>query len=192
MHVMRAKRALILSLVGLSLSSALALAEPPSPAEALVVSTRALVVQSGTVQSLVEKYEASARSRVTLELRAGALRKELAAASDLKRRGLIEQQLATTNREIVSLYEMILAYQRMLAKEAREARRLAQETAKLARTTKAAGTRAQNERVRLEIQEANDKAEAAMKAAEAQLSLGVVAGALQVAGSQSGDAGARR
>lgn len=165
--------------LGLALSSTLALAGPPSAVDELATATKALSTQNDALAAALKKYEDAARSKAALEARLVSLRKELRATSDGKRRVALQQQLGAADRELSSLTEVLLAYQKLLAKEAREDRRLRQQTAEL--RDKARRARLQGDDLATKMREADDKADAAMKAAEAQLALGVVSSALQVA-----------
>ena len=164
---------------GLALSSTLALAGPPSAVDELATATKALSTQNDALAAALKKYEDAARSKAAIEARLVSLRKELRVTSDGKRRVALQQQLGAAERELSSLTEVLLTYQKLLAKEAREDRRLRQQTAEL--RDKARRARLQGDDLATKMREADDKADAAMKAAEAQLALGVVSSALQVA-----------
>jgi hypothetical protein len=182
---------LILVSAGLMLCSALAFAAPPtaspgaSPSappsaalrahDELVAATKALVAQNNTLRALVAQYEAKAKAKALLEAKIGALQKELASTPDAKRRAELQQQLDASSTLRSDITAVMLEYQKLLNKEAREDKRLAD----LARDSK----------IRLKLdaakdgtqiaamkQEAEDRADAAMTAASIQLNLGIVSG----------------
>ena len=175
----------------LALSSTVALAGPPSAVDELVTSAKALSTQNDALAAALKKHEDAAKSKAALEARLVSLRKELGATSDGKRRVALQHQVGAAERELGSLTEVLLAYQKLLAKEAREDRRLRQETAEL--RDKARRARLQVDYLAAKAREADEKADAAMRAAEAQLALGVVSSALQVAAAAGAlvDGGAR-
>ncbi len=81
-----------------------------------------------------------------------------------------------------SIFALLMAYQKMLNKEAREDKKSAIRDAKTARDAKAAKLRSDDHAIEAQMREAQAKAQSAMDAATAALVTGVASGAQQVAG----------
>jgi hypothetical protein len=169
-------------LLGLAfvLCSALGFAAPPTVHEELAASTKALVLQTAVVKSLADQHDAQATAKAALDARVAALTKELGATSDLKRRAVLQQQIDANNALSGSIFAFMIEYQKMLNKEAREDKKIARETRELADRAKLVKVDSQNVQVRAQMKESQDKADAAMTAADAQLVVGVVAAALSI------------
>jgi len=162
------------------LCAALGFAAPPTVHDELAASTKALALQTAVVKSLVDQHDAKAQAKAALDAKVVTLRKELGATTDAKRRAAIQQQIDANNAVASSLFAVMMEYQKMLQKEAREDKKLVQLTKDLLARAKVAKPESDNKQLEAQMKESQEKADAAMAAAEAQLALGIVAAALNV------------
>jgi hypothetical protein len=91
--------------------------------------------------------------------------------------------LTDTSDVMGNLFAAMIAYQKMMNKEARDERKLATADAKLELTLKAGKLAAENDRIAQEKKEAQEKADTAMAAANVSLATGITSAALQIVAS---------
>ncbi len=172
-------RSLAVAALAASLLVHTAWAEGPT-AKTLKDSATQLEQQSAKLAAAIQRHQAEAKKKSDLEAKLAGLRKQRTTAKTDKERALLDTQIGEGERQIGELSAALLAHLKVVAQEAREGRRFERQTHELAVAAQAAKIKTDNAKIDAGMAEAHEKADNAMRAAELQLQMSVVAAALQL------------
>jgi hypothetical protein len=168
---------------------ALSAATFAAPIDDLKAATQELATRNDALKAAIGRYEAKEKEKAAVDARLAALKKELDATTDPRKRMALGQEIRDTNAKADGILAVMLEYQRLVAKEARENRTIAQKTREIALRAKTAKIKTDNGAIDKGMEEARERADAAMNQATTMLGLSVVSAALAVVSAAAADGG---